>query len=282
MNTVFTRLLVLVVLAGFSTAQAYSTIAERILNVYLSSPLDLVPLSTTHADSQINLLKWNENPQDPPAPQEHYNRLKHFGTWIVLNQGSNDCVDVRGRVLIRDSLSPVTMRAEDPCRVGSGTWHDPYTNKDFQSAADVQIDHFVPLKDVYINGAWKWNYQQRCTYANYMGYHEHLKVVSGPENQFKSDHSPENYMPPYQPYKCEYLRNWLSIKLIWKLGMQRSEAIAIKQLIEQERCNPSDFVFSSAELRNQRATITKLLPFCPDTAPAPVRYNPTIPGTHQE
>jgi hypothetical protein len=263
MKSVSTALFGFLVLIGFSNAQAYSSIAEDMMKAYFASPMALVPGAGSSA--QINLLKWNENPQDPPTPTERYNRLNHFGEWITL--APNDCVDVRNRVLIRDSLKPVQMRPAAPCKVGLGAWYDPYTSKTFENSTEVQIDHFVPLKDVYINGAWKWNFQQRCTYANYMGFRDHLKPVSGPENMFKSDHSPSDYMPPNPDYKCEYLKTWLTIKLIWKLGMQRAEAAAIKQLVAENKCDPSQFVFSTADLREQRATLVKLLPVCPEVPP---------------
>lgn len=265
MMTVLTYAFTFSFLFGISQAQAYSTIAERILSAYLSSPLDLVPStvnSTIASDTRLNLLKWNENPQDPPPPVERYNRRQHYGEWITLNKTPSDCVDVRNRVLIRDSQTPVQMRSVNPCKVGTGRWFDPYTNTQYSHSTEVQIDHVVPLKDSYINGGWKWNYRTRCVYANYMGFRDHLKPVQGQENRLKSDHSPSYYMPPNTSYRCEYLKAWLSIKLIWKLGMQRLEAEKIRQLIAQEKCDVNEFTFSVAELQKQRKTIQEMMPIC--------------------
>ncbi len=250
-----------------SNAEANSQISEKIINAFFSSPISLMNQISTTNDLKINLLKWNENPQDPPVPSERYNRLFHFGQWITLNQNPEDCVDVRNRILIRESQIPVEMRPANPCKVGTGRWHDPYSDKIFEKSEDVQIDHFVPLKDTYTNGGWKWDYQTRCVYANYMGYRNHLKPIHSYENSLKSDRSPDGYMPPNSLYKCEYLKSWLSIKLIWRLGMQRAEALAIKQLVAQENCNPAEFKFSVEELQNQRLSIQNMLPICPENSP---------------
>ncbi len=257
---------------GFSQAHGYSTISEALLNVYLSSPLDLVP-SSAAGNAKINLLKWNDNLKDPPVPTERYDRIQQFGTWITLNQSADDCIDVRNRVLMRESAGPIEMRKNNPCKVGTGKWYDAHTDKVYTNSQDLQIDHFVPLKDTYTNGAWKWNYQARCAYGNYMGYRDHLKPVESKANMSKSDSHPGDYLPDNQAYRCEYLKTWLSIKLIWKLGMQRDEAQAIKNLIAQERCNPSQFTFSTAELQAQRGMLVKMLEFCPETPPPPQDWN---------
>lgn len=267
MKMLSAKILLIMICQGISFAHAYSTISEAIVKAYLASPLDLVPSTINTTDAKINLLKWNENPQDPPVPTERYNRLYHFGQWITLNQEPQDCVDVRNRVLMRESKTPVEMRANNRCKVGTGSWFDPYTDITFNRSEEVQIDHYVPLKDTYLNGAWKWNFQARCVYANYMGYRDHLKPVNGNENMIKSDKSPDGYMPPNPAYRCEYLKTWLSVKLIWQLGLQRAEALAIKQLIAEENCDPADFKFSKAELLSQRAYIQKMLPICSENSP---------------
>ncbi len=261
------------ILLHLSSAFAFSTISEGALMAFMRSPLDVLPSAASPAAStaKVNLLKWNVSPQDPPMPTERYNRLNHFGEWITLTQKPEDCIDTRNLVLQRDSQSAIEMRPGNNCRVGKGTWHDPYTNTTLNDSRDVQIDHMVPLKDSYINGAWKWNYQTRCTYANFMGFRDHLKPVTGRENMLKSDNSPAGYMPPNAAYKCEYIRNWLSIKLIWKLGMQRDEAQKIKDLVKELKCDTSQFTFSTAELQKQRQLIQQSMGSCA-TTPQPSKY----------
>lgn len=257
----------LAVVLSASPAHSQVSIEESSYQTAFVTPLDLLPSHTTSASGQLDLLKWNVASEDPPLPTIPYNRREQFGTWINPSRDPAACLDVRNLVLVRDSAAPVRMREQAPCKVGSGQWNDPYTTRSFAQSHEVQIDHVVPLKDAFINGAWKWNYQARCLYANYMGFRNHLIPVEGQENMQKSDRAPDRYMPPNQSFRCQYLKIWLSVKLIWRLGMQREEARTIKKLVEDEGCQTSDFKMSSSELRSQRATIISSLPICTEAPP---------------
>src|SRR5688500_11569517 len=144
MEKIFFRILLVLFIGGHSQANASSTISEAAYEIILSSPMDLVPSASSSRTSKINLLKWNENPQDPPKPDERYDRDFHFGEWITLKQGADDCVDVRNRVLMRESEVPVQMRRTNPCKVGTGKWYDPYTDTTYSNSTEIQIDHYVP------------------------------------------------------------------------------------------------------------------------------------------
>lgn len=225
---------------------------------------NLVP--TAQSQSYIFLLKWNDSLQNPPPPPVPYQREVHFKGWLSIKD-DRSCLDVRNRVLIRDSLRGVQLKPDNPCKVQSGVWYDPYTDRTFTNPTDLGIDHFVPLKNAYINGAWRWSPQQRCLYANYMGFDDHLKAVLQRENGIKGEKDPSRYMPPNRKYRCDYLKRWLAIKLIWKLSLHVEEAQAIRRLVQTERCNPQEFVFTQQELRNQRQKIQNLLPICSFTNP---------------
>lgn len=209
----------------------------------------------------IRLLNWNLSNANPPAPIEDYNRQRHFGGWLSFRDDQS-CLDVRNRVLVRDSHERVQLKESNPCKIQSGLWHDPYSGEYFENPQKVDIDHMVPLKDAYINGAWKWTSQQRCLYANYMGFRDHLKAVSKYQNVVKSDKDPSRYIPPHEQYRCEYLKKWLTIKLIWKLSLHVEEARSIQQRVQREGCDPKDFVLTTNELNEQRRKIQELLPIC--------------------
>lgn len=193
---------------------------------------------------------------------EPYNRTKHFGGWIH-DRSQADCLNTRARVLVRDSKTDVTF-TEKGCTVANGTWDEPYTGNQITNAHDIQIDHFVPLKNAYISGAFAWNFQKRCLYANFLGNNFHLLAVKDSENQRKSDRDPEGYMPPNQAYSCQYLSQWLKVKLIWNLALSASEKGAVQSLIEQNHCQLSDFIYSAAELSQQRAFMINNLNLCPN------------------
>lgn len=260
-------LLTLILLALSAHVSSAASIAPLAPQPYSWQSPQALLATTQQAQSYIYLLKWNDSFQNPPPPTIPYKREAHFGGWISIKD-DRSCLDVRNRVLIRDSLKQVELKPDKPCKVQRGYWLDPYLNRVFTEIDDVDIDHFVPLKNAYNNGAWKWNNQQRCLYANYMGFTDHLKVVNSRENSLKNYKDPSEYMPPNRAYRCEYLKRWLSIKLIWRLSLRVEEAQAIRYWVQKENCDTRQFMFSADELRVQRQKIMSLLPICAFKNPA--------------
>lgn len=209
----------------------------------------------------LNLLKWTLHEEQRPVAEEDYVRKLHFGRWI--NDPTDDtCMNTRAKVLVRDSDGEVTFRNEKKCVVESGRWLDVYTNQEYTSSRQIQIDHLVPLKNAYISGAFKWDYKTRCLYANYMGFKDHLISSEAHQNMAKGDRGPEKYLPPELSYRCEYVKNWLTVKLIWGLNMTTDEIQAIHEVVTNYNCNPSDFRITKQELDDQRQFIGNNLEFC--------------------
>ncbi len=208
----------------------------------------------------INLLVLSHIQADFPYPSTPYNRKAQFGAWIK-DRTDGTCMDTRGKVLVRDSKSNVTYRPNG-CTVASGDWDDPYSGKQFSSAADIQIDHFVPLKNAYMTGGFEWNQRKRCLYANYMGNAFHLISVSGRENLKKSDSTPSQYMPSNREYACLYLKQWLQVKVIWELRVTPKEASAIQARVNDNNCDKSDFVVPSESIKDQRRYMSDNADLC--------------------
>lgn len=208
----------------------------------------------------LSLLQFDHHNENYGDVNEAYNRLKHFGTWI--NDKSDDtCYNTRAKVLIRDSKTKVTFNSKG-CTVVSGTWDEPYTNKEVTQASDIQIDHFVPLKNAYISGAYKWDYPKRCLYANFMGNPFHLISADSSQNMRKGDRTPEGYMPPAKNYACQYLEQWLKVKLIWDLGLTPPEKDAVVSLIQDNKCDLKQFNYAAKDLQDQRKFIDDHMDLC--------------------
>ena len=199
----------------------------------------------------MSLLKWLLHDGDPGEPAERYNRSQHFGSWIN-DPEDGVCYNTRAKVLIRDSEIPVTFRGNSKCIVDSGRWADPYTGTVKTLAKDIQIDHVVPLKEAYLAGAWKWPKAKRCLYANFMNNTFHLMSVDGHENMSKSDETPADYMPPNTQFACNYLEDWLKIKLIWNLRLSPREGESIKSYVEHYGCDIQAMKINRGELSKQR------------------------------
>jgi|GEM_PF-825368 len=209
----------------------------------------------------VNLLKWTLHEEELPTPSERYIRKLHFGRWIN-DPNDNTCMNTRARVLVRDSQKEVTFRGNKRCVVEDGLWHDPYTGEEVTSSRKIQIDHLVPLKNAYVSGAWRWDYKTRCLYANYMGYGDHLISSGSHENMSKGDRGPEKYLPPNPAYRCQYVRSWLAVKLIWQLTLNPDEVQAIHTVVNEDGCDPALFRFTKEELEAQREDINSNIEFC--------------------
>jgi len=227
------------------------------LEVTNSNSFSVAVLKTFQNLSQLvqaryySLLNWKLHSRSAELEIANYDRKAQFGRW-VNDPNDETCLNTRAKVLVRDSINSVAFKENNNCVVAEGRWKDPYTNQAFAAASEIQIDHLVPLKNAYVSGAYKWSFRARCLYANYLGYDFHLLSVSGTENMKKSDKSPDKYMPPNENYACTYVRNWLTVKLLWGLSMTVDEANSIRQIINDNGCSTAQFRISDAELNRQR------------------------------
>ncbi len=240
----------------FTSAQYYSF--KENSNPQWAEPTELLAQA---ARLTSDLLQWTQhNSQRPEAP-EKYSRPYHFGAWVD-DPRTPDCFDVRALILMRDSQTRVQMSDVSPCKVFSGSWKDPYGGATWKLAREIEIDHVVALKNAYSSGAWAWDYQHRCLFANFTGFDKHLLSSSSTENKQKSDRGPEGWMPSREDYSCQHLHNWLAIKYIWNLTMTVVEAEAIAELVEIHQCNLKAFQFSKAELNRIRRVAQANLSIC--------------------
>lgn len=210
---------------------------------------------------QVYLLYWDQHLRPNQLPHEKYNRNGHFGQWIN-DPNYESCHNIRAQILIRDSQVPVRFKDRNKCVVESGRWHDPYTGATFTQAKDLHIDHFVPLKDAYTNGAWAWDSRKRCMFANFIENEFHLIPVEGRENLSKGDKAPDGYLPSNPQYVCQYVANWLKTKLIWNLTLLPPEAEAIRLALLGYNCDGRLFQMTELELATQRMAITQAYPQC--------------------
>lgn len=232
----------------FNTYTSYYKIKTPTVNE--SSDGDAGQTNQPDADpASINMLSFVKINKKFPMPAVPYNRDSHFGGWL-RDEGEGSCLNVRAKVLVRDSASEVTF-SPSGCTVATGEWNDPYTARLHTKANDIQIDHVVALKNAYMTGAHEWDFPKRCLYANFMGNKFHLMSVNGPENLKKSDHSPAGYVPPNKRFTCEFLKSWLNIKLIWDLRITPEEGDTIQRLVQSNKCDSNMFKVSSQELAEQ-------------------------------
>ena len=120
---------------------------------------------------------------------EQYNRGK-FPHWLDFN---NDGIDARQEILIRDLVGGIFC---------------PYSGVWIKDLRQSDIDHIVPLKWAWNNGADAWDEQKRIAFANDP---ENLLAVSRATNRSKSFYGPENWLPPNIYFIPEYVQKFIHV-----------------------------------------------------------------------
>ena len=155
-----------------------------------------------------------------------YNR-KDYKHWI---DADSDCQNTRNEVLIEESLTDVTLD-QSGCKVISGKWYDPYTDQYFYNPRELDIDHFVPLKEAHISGAKYWSQAKKQNYANDLSNPNTLIAVASGANRSKSAKDPALWLPKNNDYICDYVKTWKEIKSKWQLFMDIQETKAIDKIL---------------------------------------------------
>ena len=169
-----------------------------------------------------------------------YNR-DDWNHWIDEN---GDCQNTRHEVLIEESFEPVTYTNNTFCSVSTGKWYGNYTGQYYYNASELDIDHFIPLKNAHQSGGYSWSTAKKEEFANYRLDPDNLIAVNLSANRSKGARSPDEWKPPNNEYWCEYAYDWIRIKYYWKLTATQAEWDALVSMIQT--C-PAGFAFSDAE-----------------------------------
>lgn len=141
------------------------------------------------------------------GPRTGYARDAFGHAWLDKADGvpyaRNGC-DTRNDLLRRDGRE-LRFRDGSDCVVVAMTLDDPYTGTTIdwrkREAAEVQIDHVVPLSYAWQMGASRWPAAQRQRLANDP---LNLLPVQGRANSAKGDSGPASWLPPVRSIRCAY------------------------------------------------------------------------------
>ena len=146
-----------------------------------------------------------------------------FPHWITISGACN----TRETVLRRDGTGVVV---DSSCAATSGSWYSPYDGATWSNAADVDIDHVVPLAEAWRSGANTWTTSRRQSFANDLS-RPQLIAVTDNVNQAKGDQDPARWQPPRTAYRCTYAKMWITVKYQWGLRLQAAEKSALQTML---------------------------------------------------
>lgn len=149
---------------------------------------------------------------------------KLYGGWADKDR---DCYNTRAEVLIRDNLGELSETLFT-CRVISGSWKDAYSNKFYEDAGILDIDHLVPLSEAHRSGGHSWEAKKRKEFAND---EDNLYVTHRSINRSKGGKGIDEWLP--RQGACEYIRRYILVKEKYGLTLRMSE---VRTLLLQESC----------------------------------------------
>jgi endonuclease I len=106
--------------------------------------------------------------------------------------------------------------------------HDPYTGKDIAwkktKAAEVQIDHVVPLSYSWQMGSSRWSKGKREQLANDV---LNLVPVQGRANSAKGDSGPASWLPPDKRIRCAYAVRFAQVAVKYRMPVTAADKQAM-------------------------------------------------------
>jgi hypothetical protein len=159
-----------------------------------------------------------------PEQGEGYDR-DLFRHWIDFD---GDGCNTRREVLIEEAIEKPQVGGE--CDLVGGKWYSIYDDVTSSDSSDFDIDHFIPLKEAWDSGANNWTSSQRRAFANDLDNPQALIAVTSSSNRSKSDKDPADWLPLNQSYHCQYITDWMKVKIFWNLAVDEREFQALRRV----------------------------------------------------
>jgi hypothetical protein len=160
-------------------------------------------------------------------PVQEYDR-DLYGGWGDLD---SDCQNTRHELLAELSTAEV-LWDHLGCVVKRGRWIDPYTDKIFTDAGDLDVDHLVPLAYAHARGAYAWPSEKRTDFANDP---RNLFAVEASANRSKGSRGPSRWLPPNEAFRCQYIVRFIRIMMIYDLQFDQPESDEI-EILRAQNC----------------------------------------------
>ncbi len=196
------------------------TALALVLVIGLAGPPASADAATRVSGSPLQLLGRLATASEHPRG---YDRAK----FIHWTDADGDGCDTRDEVLIKESL--VAVRVGRGCAIYGGRWYSAYDGRYTRDPGTFDIDHVVALKEAWDSGAWNWTKARRRAFANDLGDKRSLRAVTAGSNRSKSDQDPADWLPTKAGFRCTYARQWVAVKVRWRLKVNTAERTALRR-----------------------------------------------------
>ena len=192
-------------------------------------PTPIVPtIQKDDSDRSLAVEELTKLPVKDRAPKTGYKRSEFGSGWASWGK-----CDSRQRILARD-LTEVKY-GDDGCTVLSGVLDDPYTGTRIEftrgtgTSSAVQIDHVVALSNAWQTGAQELDADRRKELAN-----DDLELIAveGRANMQKSDSDAAEWLPPFKPFRCQYIARQIAVKIKYTLWVTPAEHDAMAGVLQ--------------------------------------------------
>ena len=225
---------VVVVVAGF--------LVGPVVNRLLHPTPTATPTSSEERDASVQALNSLESvPVRARTKVSGYDRSCSPGHGCVFGAawsddttasgGHNGC-DTRNDVLA-SQLTEVD-KGTSRCVVQAGTLDDPYSGARIEfrkaQAAEVEIDHMVPLAYAWDMGASTWTLETRMAFSNDEALN--LLAVAKTANASKGDSGPGTWVPGNVAYRCQYAIRWVAVLRSYGLAVAPADRDVLRRTLE--------------------------------------------------
>lgn len=158
---------------------------------------------------------------DPESRDKFFNAAD----WPYDEDFDGDCQNTRNEILAVTSRAPVRYTNPRNCEARTGEWFDEYTGELFTVAAQLELDHIIPLRYAHNVGGDAWPPGKKVAFANDP---MNLILTERREANRKNERGPSRYLPR-EEYRCDYVRQWQAIaeKYELRLATQDSNRITV-------------------------------------------------------
>ncbi|WUI43244.1 HNH endonuclease family protein [Streptomyces zaomyceticus] len=188
------------------------------------------PLPGAAAPEQVMATLYDAIDRLPIAAEhrEGYDRrlYKHWNKGLNTTDGCN----TRKEVILSEAVE--APQVAERCALAGGSWLSKYDNVVVADAARLDVDHFVPLAEVFDSEQTPWSAARREAYANDQDSPDTLIAVTAASNRSKADKDPAEWLPSDTSYHCAYAATWVGTKLRWNLAADEDERQALLGLAE--------------------------------------------------